>query len=205
MLTLGVAIGVSSVGRAQQPPAGAGGGALHTRIALINLAQVFKGYNKVTSFANENKAMLQPYQEKAKGIQAQIEAHTRELEKKDLQEAKRIEYERNLKAYQRQMEDVSNDAKLLFGKKNEEQMLIVYKEVMDTAQRYALANGYELVMHFNDVLPDQPEFYSSGNVSRKIQAGACIPMYVAPGMDITKNVISTLNQNVPAPAPVARQ
>lgn len=193
LLSLATAIGVTSLGRAQNPAAPGGGTSTQTRIALINLAQVFKGYVKVTNFANENKGMLQPYQDKAKGIQLQIEAHTKELEKKDLAESKRIEYEKNLKAYQRQLEDLGNDAKLVFSKKNEEQMLIVYKEVMDIAQRYAQAHGYELVMHYNDVPPNSPDFYSGGNVARKIQAGACIPMYIAPGLDITQGVIDTLN------------
>jgi Skp family chaperone for outer membrane proteins len=196
MLGLAVAIGVSSLGRAQNPPAPGGGPTLQTRIALINLAQVFKGYQKVTNFANENKQMLQPYQDKAKTISVQIEAHTKALEQKDLQEARRAELEKNRTAYTRQMEDLSNEAKLLFTKKNEEQMLIVYKEVMDAAQRYAVSHGYELVMHYNDVPTSSPEFYSAGNVSRKIQAGACIPMYTAPGMDITDGVIQMLNQFV---------
>ncbi len=193
MLSLATAIGVSSVGQAQNPAAPGGGTTPQTRIALINLSQVFKGYTKVTNFANENKALLQPYQDKAKTIQLQIEAHTKELEKKDLAESKRIETEKNLKAWQRQMEDLSNDAKLVFAKKNEEQMLIVYKEVMDVAQRYAGAHGYELVMQYNDVPTNSPEFYSGGNVARKLQAGACIPMYIAPGLDITQGVVDTLN------------
>jgi Skp family chaperone for outer membrane proteins len=192
MLTLGVAICVSSMTRAQQPAAG--GGTLNTRIALINLAQVFKNYDKVKAFSAENRKMLEPYSEKAKGIQQQIEAHTKELEKKDLPEAKRFEYEKNLKSWQRQMEDVSNDAKMIYAKKNEEQMLIVYKEVMDMAQRYAVAHGFELVMHFNDVpIESASEYYNPMNVSRKIQAGACIPMYIAPGMEITKQVYEALN------------
>lgn len=192
MLTLAGAIGVTSLGQAQNPAA-PGGGAPQTKVALINLSQVFKGYTKVTNYANENKTMLEPFTTKAKLIQTQIELHTKELEKKDLPEAKRFEYEKNLKAYQRQMEDLSNEAKLLFSKKNEEQMLIVYKEVMDMAERYAAAHGFELVMHYNDVPRTATDFYSAGNVSRKIQAGACIPMYIHPGLDITQGVVDTLN------------
>jgi Skp family chaperone for outer membrane proteins len=204
MLTLSVAICVScltSPSRAQQP----GGGATPTtRIALVNLAQVFKGYQKVTAFSSENKKLLEPYSDKAKGIQAQIEAHTKALEDKSMVPEKRLETEKNLKGWQRQMEDLSAEAKVIYGKKNEEQMLIVYKEVMDMAQRYAVAHGYELVMHFNDVPMDSTDFYNPVNVSRKIQAGACIPMYMAPGMEITKPVVEALNARYnPGTAPSA--
>lgn len=167
-----------------------------TRTALINLSQVFKGYSKVTEYANANKAMLEPYQTRAKEIQQKVEGLTKELENKELLADKRGQLEKNLKSSQRQMEDLSNEAKELFTKKNEEQMLIVYKEVMAEAQRQATAHGFDLVMHYNDVPTDAPDFYSAGNVSRKIQAGATIPMYIAPGVEITKEVITGLNAKV---------
>ena len=189
-LALTVAIGTAGLGHAQNPTPGGGP---HTRIALINLAQVFKSYNKVSAFTNDNKRMLQPYQDKAKHIQTQIQLHNAELEKRELAEARRIELEKNRTTYQRNLEDLQVEAKLMFTKKNEEQMLIVYKEVMETATGYAKSNGYEVVMHYNDVPNDSSDFYSAGNVSRKIQAGACIPMYLAPGIDITTAVTTLLN------------
>ena len=45
-----------------------------TRMALVNLAQVFKGYERVAAFSADNKKMLEPYSEKAKAVQKQIEA-----------------------------------------------------------------------------------------------------------------------------------
>jgi Skp family chaperone for outer membrane proteins len=192
MLTLGVAICATSYSAAQ--PGGAPGGSEpRTRVALVNLAQVIKNYQKVISFQNEVKGLLQPYQDKAKGIQQQIEAHTKELQKTDLQPPKREELEKNLRVWQRQLEDLNNDAKTFWTKKNDEQMVILYKEVMDTAQRYAVSHNFELVMHYNDATTDMPEYWHPGNVARKIQAGACIPMYIHPGMEITKAVVDTLN------------
>jgi Skp family chaperone for outer membrane proteins len=191
MLTLGVAIYVTSHSAAQQ--GGGVGGEPRTRIALINLAQVIKSYQKVITFQNEVKGLLQPYQDKAKGIQQQIEAHTKELQKTDLQPANREQLEKNLRAYQRQLEDINAEAKAFWSKKNDEQMVILYKEVMDAAVRYASAHSFELVMHYNDATPEMPEYWHPGNVARKIQAGACIPMYVHPGMEITKPVLEMLN------------
>jgi Skp family chaperone for outer membrane proteins len=191
VMTLAGAISVLGLGQAQNPtPAG---GAPQTRVALINLMQVFKGYNKVTTFANENKTLMQPFQDQAKQIHTQVELHKKALEDKNITESNRIQYEKNLIGYQRQMEDLQADAKMKFAKKNEEQMLIVYKEVMDMAERYAAAHGFELVMHYNDLPKDSSDFYSAGNVSRKLQAGACMPMVIHPGLDITNGVITTLN------------
>jgi len=192
MLTLGVAIYVTSHSSAQQ--GGGVGAEPRTRIALVNLAQVIKSYQKVITFQQEVKGLLTPYQDKAKGIQQQIEAHTKELQKTDLQPPNREQLEKNLRAYQRQLEDLNNDAKAFWAKKNDEQMLILYKEVMDATQRYAVSHSFELVVHYNDATPEMPEYWHPGNVARKIQAGACIPMYIHPGMEITKPIVDTLNE-----------
>ncbi len=57
-----------------------------------------------------------------------------------------------------------------------------------------MAHGFDLVVHYNDVPADSAEFFSPVNVSRKIQAGAFIPLYIAPGMDITQEVVTALNE-----------
>lgn len=212
MLVLGTGICLTSLTHAD-PVANATSGAT-SRIALVNLAQVFKNYSKVASFSDENKQYLKPLQEKAKSIAAQIEVHEKELQKKELPEATRTQYEKNLVYYKRQMEDITNDAKMQFTKKNEEQMVVVYREISDYVERYAVSQGFDLVMHFNDVPREmQQDFFSPVNVSRKIQAGACIPMYIKPGVDVTKNVTDLLNESykrsagatapVSAPAPAA--
>ena len=146
MLTLGTAICVSSLTQAQP-----GGGAPTSKIAMINLAQVFKGYSKITAYAAENKKMLEPLQAEAKKIQMQIEAHVKALENKSLPEDQRVQTEKNLTLWKRTLEDLNNEAKMKYTKQNEEQMVIVYRDVMDMAERYAVSHGYELVMHFNDV------------------------------------------------------
>ncbi len=176
-LALAVAIGISGLGRAQPP---APGGGPHTRIALINLAQVFKGYHKVTTYANENKKVLEPYQEQAKKIQAQIEAWAKERDKADQPMSEREKAEKARKAYERQLQDLAEEAKGVYTKKNEEQMLIVYKEVMDAAHRLAQSQGYELVMHFNDVPPNMPEYWSAGNVGARSRPGPAFPCTLLP-------------------------
>jgi hypothetical protein len=58
-----------------------------------------------------------------------------------------------------------------------------------------------MVMHYNDaVVP--ADLYNSVNIERKLQTGACMPMYLAPGMNITDTISAMLNQRLgPAPAP----
>ncbi len=51
------------------------------------------------------------------------------------------------------------------------------------------------MLHYNDLPAGSPEFYSGFNVSRKIQNGSLFPLYVAPGVDITKELVDTLNES----------
>ena len=69
---------------------------------------------------------------------------------------------------------------------------------VDMAQRYAASQGIELVLHFNDAdEKTQPaEFWSPANVARKMQAGACMPLYITQGMDISEALVGMLNSNV---------
>jgi Skp family chaperone for outer membrane proteins len=188
LLILGMLVLVGRSWSDTKPPP-----APRTRIALINLAQVIKQYEKIAVFQAEVKELLEPFQGKAKGIQKQIEVHTKELQQTDLQPDKRMQLEKNLRNFQRQLEDLNAEAKAFWAKKNDEQMLIFYKEVMDAAQRYARAHDFDLVMHYNDATPEMPEYWHPSNVSRKIQAGACVVMDVAPGMEITKEIVAALN------------
>ncbi len=165
-----------------------------TRIALVNLALVYKDYAKAVEFGKETKAALQPFEDQIKELKEQIEAHKKALEQKDLAADLRNEHETKLKARQKQMAKVSNDAQVQFAKKNEEQYPIIYKDALEAAQGYARANGIDLVLHYSDVPADKKEFLSFANVGQKVQTRACMPMYVGPGVDITKEVLALLNE-----------
>ena len=63
-----------------------------------------------------------------------------------------------------------------------------------------LAN-FELVLHYNDALTNE-DYWSPANIMRKMQAGACMPLYAMPGMDISGPIVQTLNASYRPAAPV---
>jgi Skp family chaperone for outer membrane proteins len=175
----------------------------HTRIALLNLSYVVKNYDKFKAFQAEMKNSLQTFQDRDKAKAAQIEAINKELAKGEAVPAPQREaYMKQLKQVEREKEDNSNDARNFLGKKSDEQMVILYREVQDTAQRYAVAHNFELVLHYNDAI-DPNEYWSPANVMRKMQAGACMPLYYTPGMEISQQVVLALNANYKRVAPAA--
>jgi Skp family chaperone for outer membrane proteins len=166
-----------------------------TRIAVCNLSSVIKGYKKYQNFQAEIQADVKKYQENDKKIRDNIDRCVKAIQDTATPADKKAEYEKWLQAYKHQLEDNTAEGKAVLGKKSDEQMVILYKEVREVAQRYAASQAIELVLHYNDAdeKADPAVFNSPANVARKMQAGACMPLYITPGMDITETLINMLN------------
>ena len=93
----------------------------------------------------------------------------------------------------KEREENSNAAKKVLGKKSDEQMVGLYKEVRAAAQKYAQEHHIELMLHYNDMASDDPELDNPMNIARKIQIGGCVPLYSAPGIDVSKEILAALN------------
>jgi Skp family chaperone for outer membrane proteins len=207
LATLGIVAYVGSRGWAQgqqanptytQPAAAAATTAapqaapLRTRIAVVNLLQVIKNYQKCKvcedSIRQEFSLLDKQFEEKKKLFQTykvqydnpQTPANTHD------------ELERKMKALQREMQDMDEEAKQRLNKQRGDLAVTLYREIEDAVQCYAKAYDIELVLHYNDAAVPN-EMYNPLNVQRKIQSGGCTPMYVAPGMDITMAIVGNLN------------
>jgi Skp family chaperone for outer membrane proteins len=165
-----------------------------TRVAVMNLAYVIKNYDKFKAFETEMKANLKQFDDKLSGKRSQLEAMTKEAQAPATTPARKEELERNARSLQREVEDVNNDAKAFITKKRDDQIVQLYREVQDAAQRYALSNGIDLVLHYTDATTEG-EYYHPGNVARKMQSPGCMPLYInhAAGADISREVAMSLN------------
>jgi len=175
-------------------PAGTG-----SRIALINLSHVLKNYQKAVAFNNEMKDLITPLVQKQKGKAAQYEALVKEAQAKPDQ---REVYEKQLRNLKRDLEDGGNEAELSIQRKQNDMLVTLFKEIQEACQRVAMAQGYDLVLHYNDATTSQ-EYWSFGNISRKLQAGACMPLHYGPGVEITNEVVNALNTAFTRSAPGA--
>lgn len=182
------------VSQVQQTVATAPAAPLRTRIAVINLQQVIKQYQKWTNFENSYKSLYSQYnaefdRKKALGmdLKNQLDKATDEATKEKITQ--------QIKELERQVQDLGEDAKKKLGKMRDDQAQQIYLEVEQAVQAYARANDIEMVMHFNDAVT-QADYYHPLNIQRKLQTGACMPMYLAPGMDITNTIAAMLNQRL---------
>jgi Skp family chaperone for outer membrane proteins len=165
-----------------------------SRVALINLTFVIKNYEKFKAFQEEMKAAVAPFQEKDKALKSEGEKLARK--RQDEQDAERREkIEEQLDKLKRAIEDNKKAATRTLTRKQEEQVKALFKDVQEAVARYARAHDIELVLHYNDAITPA-DLDSAQNITRKMQAGACMPLYTAPGIDVSKEILAALNDEL---------
>jgi Skp family chaperone for outer membrane proteins len=187
--------GIGLYARAQQPAAQTTRPTYaepRTRVALLNLAYVIKNYKKTQTFQEEIKIEFKKYEERAQFKNKQMEELTKHASDPKTTPEQREADANEMKKLKREVEDINAEAKNILGKKGDEQMVILYREIQDAAQRYAVAHNYEAVFHYIDATTQQ-DYYSPGAIARKLQTPSLMPMYQAPGLDISMEVVMALN------------
>lgn len=164
-----------------------------SRVALLNLTYVVKNYTKFKTFQEELKAAVDPYQAKDTAWKKEGEALVKESQAPGTTQQKREEIEAKLKDLQRKIEDNKVEASKLLNKKQGEQLKILYNDIRMAAYRYAAAHGIDMVLHYNDAITEA-DYNSEPNISRKMQAGALMPIYMAKGVDVSYEIVMALNQ-----------
>ena len=175
-----------------------------TRIALLNLAYVIKNYKKFDTFQSEIKSEFKNYEARAQAKQAQAEQVAKHLQDPKTTAEQREADDKMIKQLKREIEDLNAEAKSALGKKQDEQLVILYREIQDAAQRYAVAHNFEAVFHYQDATTQQ-DYYSPYMIARKVQSPSLMPIYQAPGLDISYEIVMTLNAAYMSNKPAAGQ
>jgi Skp family chaperone for outer membrane proteins len=183
--------------RAQQGPAAgaaptASGG---TRIAIVNIGTVFAKYEKAKAIKDEMQTTLKPYKDKADKWRAEMIQYQEFITKKQFDKYKEEDLQKAILERKRAMEDLDRELRPVIGKKQEEQLVQLWKEVNQHITRYGSSQGFHIVMGYGDPV-DPKELDTFPNINRKMQGmdlGGVCPLYVANGLDITNDVVLSLN------------
>jgi Skp family chaperone for outer membrane proteins len=192
LATLAAVVSWSVRGWAQAPTAPH---PLQTRIGLLNMVQVLKNYKKFQAMeqsikkrAEELEKTLVPYQNELNAIRT---AYNDAKNPPSQAERERLEVRMKQKTLELQLKE--EEAKKELIKMNGEAAVTIYKEVEDAVNLYARSNNLELVMFYNDAVTAE-DYYHPANLQRKLtQPAAVMPLFVAPGMDISNAIVTNLN------------
>jgi Skp family chaperone for outer membrane proteins len=191
---------------AQQPAAPVQAPA-QTRVAVINFLQVLKNYNKAKFYDSELEETLRPYRTKMEDLKKkklEWQAYLQDPKNKGIPDDQRAAGERSIININRQMEDLEKEGRLVVGKKREQQVVQLYREIDDAVKTYARANGFHLVLSYFEP-GNAADMFSGTNIGRKLEGMqvACNAMYFADGMDISGPVVENLNRAYPGTAAAA--
>jgi Skp family chaperone for outer membrane proteins len=161
-----------------------------SKIAVVNMQQVIEKYEKFVNYKNELERFIKFYQEKEtviKGdaLKAQEKAKANPIASRDT-------IEQEMEGYKRKLEDLGKEFKKELAKKQQAELVTLYREIEDMVKRVAIANSFEMVLQYNELI-DPKDAYNPALISQKVHPGVCMPMYAAPGLDISAQVIKNLN------------
>jgi Skp family chaperone for outer membrane proteins len=174
-----------------QEKANAGG-----KVGIVNLGKVLARYEKAIAFREGVLKSIKPLKDDMDQLRKDLEALAmlHEEAKSDAKLAGVIAEE--MAAKKKRLEAMTLEAAKLVGKKQEEQVISLYKEVASAARRHAEKNGFVIVLGVGDP-PNPQDLFAFPAVSRKLQvldAGAMVPLYVHPSVDLTDALIAVLNE-----------
>lgn len=190
-LAIGVGIYTTSQLTAQGPVAVAA-----TKVGTVNIGQVFQQYKKAEFFKYEMEQSLKPIRDEVEKLNKLIRDWQKALAPGNkLNDQQKDQGARTIVDAKRRLEDLDREARKKIGKKNEEQIVQLYREVATTIDRYAKSQGFHVVFGYGDLPNSDP--FSFVNIARKMQAmdgGGIVNIYSASGLDISNGVIASLNQ-----------
>ena len=167
-----------------------------TKVGVVNVGQLFTGYEKAKVLKKELDDELRPLKEQAEKIKAAMIEHDKWLKNPaSKQDPKQTEISQNaIRTGTRALEDLDLKARTMVGKKQETQLIQLYREVQGAVQSYAQQNGYHIILGYGD--PPQLDPFTFANVNRRMTAmdmGTLVHMYVGPGLDVSNEVLARLN------------
>src|SRR5262249_23638664 len=143
---------------------------LRTRLAVINMNQILKNYEKFKNAEADLKAQIQQ-------VEKDMEPKKGELLKMRNEYAtcndsgRRDQLERDVKRLQATMQEMDEDARKRLSKTQGEMAVQIYHEVEDAVRDFARVNDIEMVLLYNDAPKTEQtlaEFYNPGNIRVKL-------------------------------------
>jgi Skp family chaperone for outer membrane proteins len=168
---------------------------LSCRVATVNMVVVMKGYKKFDVFRTEMDAKAKPYRDKDKELKDMYKGWQAVAQDAKKSAKEREDAENYLKTLKRQIEDNGANATKVLSALEDDKVVQLYHEIQDAVASYARPNGIHLVLQYTELV-SEPDIYSPPNIKRKLQSGqvgACTPMYIADGMDISQAIVTLLN------------
>lgn len=189
VVALACCIGLTAPAMGQNQPAGAAPAApAPVKIGLVDMARVFKEYNKFEDMRASLKAEMEVALAEAKRIAAEAEKVKEELKLLKAGSAEFIKRETDLAQLSSDFETKRKVANVQYQRKEAEIFQDIYIDSVGVIKLYAEHFKYSMVMRFNSAEIDKSDPKTLANGLNKLV------IYHRPQDDITDAVIDYLNR-----------
>jgi len=180
---------------------------LQTRIGLMNMVHVLKNYKKFMAIEENIKKRAGELEKTLEPFRTEVLTLRQNYNDPKTPQEQREKIEFRMRQLQLEATQKEEEAKKELVKMNGDAAKMIYREVEAAVNACARAGNLELVFFYNDAITSE-DYYHPANIQRKLtQPAAVMPMFVTPGMDISQQVVNTLNAHyqpaAAAPAPAA--
>jgi len=167
-----------------------------TKIAVINVGEVFQKYDKAKQYKAELEKVLEPKKAEAETLKKQIMDWKKALETPDfVKKEDRSKYEQAMLANVRKIEDIDRQLKPQIAKLQETQIVSLYRDLCSAVEGVAKANNIHLVLAYGDVTEDRFNIFNINRLMNGMDLGSTTPIFFDPSVNITQQVADTLNHH----------
>jgi len=194
-LCVSILVGIVALGGSAAALFAGGQPSTSTKIAVVNVGQVFAKYKKAIDYKAEMEELLKPYKAQREKWNNDIIAFQKAIANASTSNEDKVKYQKAVVDYKRALEDLDVETQKKVGKKQEEQITGLFRDLNNAVGAYAKANGIHMVLGYGQQL--EGDLFTFANITRQMQGmdlGSTTPLYMAPGMDISQAVADVLNQ-----------
>lgn len=167
-----------------------------TKVAVVNIGLVFNKYERAKAFKRELEATLEQPRKEAKKLMEEMDGWAEKIRKNPtMAKVERDSLEDAIYKHKQRLDTMNRDITKLLGKKSEDNLVVLWKEVNDCIEAVSKAYGFQVVMGYGDPM-EKNDLNLFPNVNRKMQAmdaGSTVPLYVHGSVDLSSAVADTLN------------
>jgi Skp family chaperone for outer membrane proteins len=166
------------------------------RVGVVNIWTVVKNYKRTEVLRAELQGIVKKYDDELAATKKALEGRKAQLASDDLvklDEPAKKAIEKEIRRLQSILTERGEEMREELIKRESEQAVGVFHDIEDTIRLVAVSKGMELVSVYGDT-PDLKDRNLPANLARKINSSASIPLYTAPGVDLTEEVVKCLNE-----------
>jgi Skp family chaperone for outer membrane proteins len=165
------------------------------RVTAVEIGHVFANYVRAQQFKKEIDDIVAPWKEEASKVKVEIKAWETALNNRDFAAASKEEYEKKIAAGKKRLAEIPNEISRAAGKKHEDNLVTLFRDVQTGTQAVADDCGIEFVFAHGE--PQEKDAVDAfPNINRKLKAmdeGNLVALYVARRSQLCAPVTETLN------------